>query len=94
MTRVISNLQVRFQTKIARHIVQLPLYYSHFEITEFSQYQYFNDQVAALLRSRNKKAFTSHFVFDTEMTRYRAKLVRFKTELVRFRTCDLEQEIV
>ena len=28
-----------FQTKTARHQVQLPLFYSHFEITEFSQYQ-------------------------------------------------------
>ena len=31
--------QVWFQTKIARREVQLPLYYSHFEIVEFSQYQ-------------------------------------------------------
>ena len=30
--------QVWFQTKIARHEVQLPLYYFHFEIAEFSQY--------------------------------------------------------
>ena len=30
--------QVWFKTKIARHQVQLSLYYSHFEITEFSQY--------------------------------------------------------
>ena len=28
-----------FQTKIARHQVQLPLFYSHFEIAEFIQYQ-------------------------------------------------------
>ena len=35
------KLQVWFQTKIARHQVQLPLYYSHFEIAEFNQYQYF-----------------------------------------------------
>ena len=61
-------------------------YYSHFEIAGFSQYQYFNDRVARLLKSRNKKAFTSHFVFNTEMMRYRAKLVRLKTELTRFRT--------
>jgi len=27
--------QVGFQIKIARHEVQLPLYYSHFEITQF-----------------------------------------------------------
>ena len=27
--------QVWFQTKIARHEVQLPLYYIHFEITHF-----------------------------------------------------------
>ena len=37
------------------------------------------------LKSRNKKAFTSHFVFETEMMRYR-KMVRFKTEMMRFRT--------
>ena len=30
--------QVWFETKIARHEVQLPLYYIHFEIAEFSQY--------------------------------------------------------
>ena len=29
--------QVWFQTKIALHLVQLPLYYIHFEIAEFSQ---------------------------------------------------------
>ena len=44
------------------------------------------DQVVGLLRSRNKKAFTSHFVFQTEMMRYRTKMVRFKTEMMRFRT--------
>ena len=27
--------KVLFQTKIARHEVQLPLYYTHFEITRF-----------------------------------------------------------
>ena len=42
-------------------------YYSHFEIAEFSQYQYFIDQVAGLLKSGHKKAVTSHFVFETEM---------------------------
>ena len=30
--------QVWFQTKIAGHEVQLPLYYIHFEIAKFSQY--------------------------------------------------------
>ena len=74
------------QNKIAWHEVQLPLYYSHFEIAEFSQYQYLIDQVAGLLKSRNKKAFTSHFVFKTEMTQYRATMVQFKTEIIWFRT--------
>ena len=60
-----------FKAKIARHEVQLQLYYSHFEIAEFYQYQYFIDQVASLLKSRNKKVFTSHFVFETEMMRFR-----------------------
>ena len=81
--------QVWFQTKIAGHEVQLPLYYIHFEIAKlFSQYQYFIDQVAGLLKSRNKKAFTYHFVFKTEMMRYRTKMVQFKTawEMMRFRT--------
>ena len=63
--------------KRARHLVQLPLYYSHFEIAEFSRYQYVIDQVAGLLNSGNKKASTSHFVFETEMMRYRAEMVRF-----------------
>ena len=78
--------QVLFQTKIGLHSVQLPLYYSHSEITEFKQYQYFIDQVAGLLKSGNRKAFTSPFVFETEMMRYRTKVVRFKTEMMRFRT--------
>ena len=34
----ILKSQVWFQTKIAQHEVQLPLYYIHFEIAEFSQY--------------------------------------------------------
>ena len=33
------------------------LHVSHFEITEFSQYKYFIDQVASLLKSGNKQAF-------------------------------------
>ena len=33
-----TSAQVWFQTKIARHEIQLPLYYIHFEIPEFSQY--------------------------------------------------------
>ena len=49
---VISNFesQVWFQTKIERHEVQLPLYFSYFEIAEFIQYQYFIVQVAGLHR--------------------------------------------
>ena len=66
--------QVWFQTKIAQHKVQLPFYYSHFEIAEFSQYQYLFEQVAGLLKSRNKKAFKSHFVPETEMMQYRKKI--------------------
>jgi len=31
-----QKLQVRFQTKIARPEVQLPLYYIHFEIAQFN----------------------------------------------------------
>ena len=46
-----------FQTKIARHQVQLPLFYSRFEIAEFSQYHYLFDLAAGLLKSGSKKAF-------------------------------------
>ena len=60
--------------QFAQHRVQLPFYYSHFEIAEFSQYQYLFEQVAGLLKSRNKKAFKSHFVPETEMMQYRAKI--------------------
>ena len=55
----------------------LPLYYSHFVIAEFSQYKYFMDQVAIMLKSGNKKTFPSHLVFETDMLRYRAKTVWF-----------------
>ena len=67
----------------------LPLYYSHFEITEFSQYKCFIDHAVSLLKSGNKKAFQSHFVSETEMmqyTSYRTKMVQFKTEMMQFRT--------
>ena len=59
--------------------IQLPCYYNHFEIAEFNQYQYFIDQLAGLSKRGNKKAFTSHFVFETEMMRYGAKMIRCRT---------------
>ena len=37
--------QVWFQTKITQQEVQLPLYYSHFEIAELNHYEYFIDLV-------------------------------------------------
>ena len=45
--------QVWFQIKIAWHEVQSQLYYSHFEIVEFSQYQYLIGLVAVLLEKKN-----------------------------------------
>ena len=78
--------QVWFPTEISRHEFQLPLYYSHFELAESSQYQYFIDLVTSLSKNGNKKAFKSHFVFETEIMRYRAKMLRFKTEMTWFRT--------
>ena len=42
----------------------LPLYYSYFWKAEFSQYQYLFDLVAGLLKSGNKKAFSSHFTWN------------------------------
>ena len=77
---MISKQNCTTQSSITR------LYYSHFETTEFSQYQYFIDQVAGLLKSGNKKTFTSHFVFETEMMRYRDKMVQFRTRRARFGT--------
>ena len=52
--------------------------------TKFSQYQYFFDLVAGLLKSGNKKASSSHFFHETVM-QYRGKMVRFKTEMTRFK---------
>jgi len=51
------------QRKFAQQEVQSPLYYSHFEIAELSLYQHFINLVASFLKSGNKKAFISHFVF-------------------------------
>ena len=42
--------------------------------------------ISQFVEKRKQKAFTSHFVFETERMRYRAKMVRFKTEMMRFRT--------
>ena len=47
--------QIWIQTKIARHEVQLPHYYGHFEIAESCQYQYLFDLVAGLSKSRSKR---------------------------------------
>ena len=68
-------------TKFNHHFI----YYSHFEITEFSQYQYLFDLVAGFLKSGDKKAFTSCFVPETEMVQKRVKMVRFETEMAQFR---------
>ena len=39
----------------AGRLLELSLYYSHFEITEFSQWQYLFDLEAGLMKSNNKK---------------------------------------
>ena len=44
--------------QISRHEVQLAPYYSHFEITEFSQYQIMIDLGVGLMKSGREKAFT------------------------------------
>ena len=49
--------KILFQTGILRREVQL----------------HFIDQVAGLLKSGHKQAFTTGFVFETEKMRYRAK---------------------
>ena len=45
-----------------------------------------------MLKSGNKKVFTSHFVPETEIIQYTAKMVRFKTEITIKNRCDLEQK--
>ena len=41
--------------------------------------------MAGLLKSGDKKAFTSCFVPETEMAQKRVKMVRFKAEMTQFR---------
>ena len=47
-------------TELNYHVITI----SHFEIGEFSQYQYLFDQ--GLLNSGKKQGFTSHFVIETD----------------------------
>ena len=54
--RSIHNITISDQD--ARRLLQLSLYYSHFEITEFSHLQYLFDLEAGLMKSNNKKAAT------------------------------------
>ena len=62
--------------------VQLPLYYSDFEIVEFSQYQSDGTYLmASLLKYGNKKPFTSHLYSKQKWCN-----IEQKSEL-----CDLEQ---
>ena len=89
--RMISKLcefdlksQVWFQTKIARHKVQLPLYYSHFEFSDFSQYQYLFRQVAGCSKVGNAE-WARHSIILT----WAAKIIN-KTNMdvfIEFRIC-------
>ena len=40
--------------------------------------------MASLLKHGNKKPFTSHFVFETEMMQYTTKtrMIRFRTDVI------------
>ena len=79
--------QVWFQTKIARRKVQLPLTTAILKSQNSVSSNILPiDQVAGLLKSGNKKAFTSILSSKHEMMRCRAKMVRFKKEMKRFRT--------
>ena len=76
--------QVWFQTKIARHKVQLPLYYSHFEFSELSQYQYLFRQVAGCSKVGNAE-WARHSIILT----WAAKMIN-KTNMdvfIEFRIC-------
>ena len=42
------------------------------------------------VKKQKQKALTSHFVFETEMMQYRAKLVQFKTEIIWFTNVEHE----
>ena len=44
-----------------------------------------SDLVSSLFKSGNKKAFTSNFVFKTEMMRYRTEMMPFRTWMMLFR---------
>lgn len=49
--------------KIAGHASSMTTYYSHSEITDFSQYpEYLIDQVASFLKTRGKKLPSSHCI--------------------------------
>ena len=74
-TRVRFEIISIISDQIVPHEVQLTFYHSHFEIAEFSQYQQLFDRIASLLKSGNKKAFSSHFVPETEIMQYIAKMV-------------------
>ena len=58
-TSSIWNHKYDFRPKL--HDMKFNLYYSHFEIAEFRQYQYFIDLVAGLLKTGNKKVFYISF---------------------------------
>ena len=70
-TSMISD-QTKCTTQSLNTTLIQPLWYHRIQ----SVYQYLFDQVARLLKSRNKKAFTSHCVPKTEMRQYRAKMVQ------------------
>ena len=56
-----------------RREVQLQLWYSHFETTKFSQYQFYIDPVAGMLKSGIGNAFIFQFVAEKELITFRAK---------------------
>ena len=85
--RVIARVRFGIKSMISDQNceVQFPLYCSHFEIAEFSQYHSDGTYLmASLLKHGNKKPFTSHFVFETEMMQYRTKIrmMRFRTDVI------------
>ena len=74
--------QVWFQKKIIQHKVQLPLYYSQFDITEFSQYRFIDQASSQFVeKGKHEKAFTTQ-----KWSHVEKKMVRFKTGMMRFRT--------
>ena len=86
-----AKSQAWFRNRIARHEVQLPLYYCHFEIAEFSQYQYFIDRVLSSSRFVEKRTRKGGYISFCIRNRNDLIWYRAKRGDLELKWCDLEQ---